>query len=286
MGMFGFLPNNLFINHRGANTSGLSPRLWSRVTGTAMQSDGSKRLILVGDDFNAPKAADTYTDVYSEVAYTSYIDTGGTLLGLADEKGGVLALAMDNTDNDEIWMEAGDGTIQLGQISDTAGDDHLTAFECRVKFSSIVDGVCSFFAGLATPGLAAADTMTDDTGALAAAKSFIGFRNLLDGDGVDCYYQAVSQTGVTSISDAHTLVADTFVKLGFLYDPSAPASKRITWYVDNVEQSTYVTATQIATATFPDAEALTFLFGYKNTIGTTPSTTEGAIDWWAFAQLV
>lgn len=284
--MFGFLPNNLYTAHNAANTSGLSPRLWGRVSGTMMACDGSKRLVLVGDDFNAVKNADTYTDLFSEVGYTSYIDTGGTLLGLADEKGGVLALSMDNTDEDEIWISAGDGTQQLGRISDTAGDSHLTAFECRIKMSSIVNGVCSFFAGLATPGLAGANTLADATGVPAAAKSFIGFRNLLDGDGVDCFYQAVNQTLQTSIDNAHTLAADEFVKLGFIYDPDAIASKRITWYVNNVEQGTYVTAAQVAAATFPDDEALTFLFGYKNTIGTTPSTTEGAIDWWAFAQLI
>ncbi len=285
--MFGFLPNNLYTGHRSADTSGLSPRLWGRVTGSMMASDGSKRLVLVGDDFNAPKAADTYTDVYSEVAYTSYIDTGGTILGLADENGGVLALAMDNTDNDEIWMEAGDGTIQLGQISDTAGSSYLTAFECRVKFSSITNGVCSFFAGLAKPGLAAGDTLVDDTGAFKATSQCIGFRNLLDGDNIQFVYQAVADSAVTiNNSAAGTLVADTFIKLGFIFDPDAAASKRITVYVDNTELSTYVTATQVATATFPDAEALTFLFGSKNTIGTTPSTTESAIDWWAFAQLI
>ncbi len=294
MSMFGFLPHRLFTGHNAANTTGLSPRLWNRVTGSIMSAAGDKRLVLAGDDFMCPKAADTYTDVYSEMAYTSYIDTGGTLLGLADEPGGVLALAMDDTDNDEIWLEAGDGTIQLGQISDTAGSDYLTAFECRIKFSSITNGVCSFFAGLATPGTGAANALVDDTGAIKATTSFLGFRNLLDGDNIQCIYQAVADSAAVinkstvhdAAGDTYAVVADTYVKLGFIYDPSAVTAKRITWYVDNVEQSTYVTGTQIATATFPDAEALTFLFGYKNTIGTTPSTTEGAIDWWAWAQVI
>lgn len=287
--MFGFLPHRLFTGHNAANTTGLSPRLWNRVTGSIMAADGGKRLYLVGDDFCGIKVADTQTDLFSEYPYTIFSTDAVTPTVLADEKGGVLALSYGATvtDNDEVWMELGDGTGQLGQISDTAADAHLTAFECRVKLSSIVDGVCSFFAGLAKPGLAAAETLVDDTGAFKATSQCIGFRNLLNGDNIQCVYQAVADSAVQiNVAAAGTLAADTFVKLGFVYDPDAVTAKRITWYIDNVALTTFVTGTQIAAATFPDAEALTFLFGYKDTIGTTPSTTEGAIDWWAFGQVV
>ncbi len=282
MGM-GFLPHNYLTQHRDANTTGLSPRLWAAVSASVMEPDGSGRLFMVGDDFGCVKNADTYTDLYSEMGYTSYIDTGGTLLGLADENGGVLALTTDGTDEDEIWISSGDGTQQLGQISDTSGADFMTAFEARYKISSIANSVMSHFVGLASPGLAAADTAADATGVLAAAKAFIGFRTLLDGDSIDFIYQAASQTLVTKISGVHVPVADTFVKLGFLYNPAAKAAQRIKVFVNNVEQSTYVTATNIATATFPDAEALAFLAGFKNT---TAAAGELAIDWWRFAQVL
>jgi hypothetical protein len=88
---------------------------------------------------------------------------------------------------------------------------------------------------------------------------------------------------VTKIAGVHVPVADTFVKLGFLYDPSAPPAKRIKVFVSNVEQSTYVTAANIAAATFPDGEELGFLFGMK--MGSAV-LAEAAIDWWAFAQLI
>lgn len=285
MGMFGFLPHNLFTTYRGASSNGLSPRLWQKVTSTIMESDGSSRLFLAGDDFACVKAADTYTDLFSEMAYTSYIDTGGTITGLADEKGGVLALTTDGTDEDEIWISSGDGTQQLGQISDTAGADHVTAFECRYKISSITDSVMSHFVGLASPGLAAENTAVDATGVLKTTSSFIGFRTLLDGNSIDFIYQKASQTLVTKISGVHVPVADTFVKLGFVYDPAATADKRIKVFVDGVEQSTYVTAANIASTTsyFPDAVALSFLAGYKNT---TAAAGELAIDWWSFAQIL
>ena len=79
-------------------------------------------------------------------------------------------------------------------------------------------------------------------------------------------------------------MADTYVKAGFIYDPTAPANKRIKVFVDNVESSTYVTSTLIAAATFPDAEALTFAAIMKGIAGSV--ALEAAIDWWAFAQVI
>jgi hypothetical protein len=294
--MFGFLPHNLYTGHNAANTSGLSPRLWSRVTGSMMASDGNRRLVLAGDDFNAIRIADTQTDLFSEMNYNLWSTDAEAVVGMSDEYGGVLLLPLASTvtDNDEIWIEAGDATQQLGRIcavdavhTTVADYVYLTAFECRVKFSSIVDGVCSFFAGLATPGTAANNALVDDTGAIKATTSFIGFRNLINGDNIQCIYQSSADSAaVINVAAAGTLAADTFVKLGFIYDPAAVPAKRITWYIDNVELSTYVTKTQVETATFPNNEALTFLFGYKNTIGTTPASCEGCIDWWSFAQLI
>ena len=277
-----FVPQ-LFTGHRGQNTSGLSPRLWAKVYSSVMAPDGGERLVFVGDDFLAPKNADTYTDLYSEMGYTSYIDTGGTLTGLVDEECGVLALTTDGTDEDEIWLSSGDGTSVLGRISDTAGQDYLTVFEARYKVNTIADAAMSHFVGLAKPGLAGAETVVDDTGALKADSDFIGFRTLLDGNSIDFVYQKGSAAVQNKITGAHVPVADDFVKLGFIYDPAAPSAKRIKVFVNNVEQSTYVTAANIAAATFPDAVMLAFLAGFKNT---TAVAAELAIDWWAFAQII
>jgi hypothetical protein len=277
-----FVPQ-LFTGHRGANTSGLSPRLWAKVYGSIMAPDGGDRLVWASDDFLTLMSADTASDLLSEQNYTTVADANCTITQLADESGGVLALTSDGTDEDEIWVSGGDGTGGLGFISDTAGADFLTVFEARFKVSTIADKAMSTFVGLASPGLGAVETKVDATGALKADKAFIGFDTLLDGDGLDFVYQAASQTVQTKIADAHTLVADDFVKAGFIYDPSASASKRIKVFINNVEQSTYVTATDIAAATFPDAEILTFLAGFKNT---TAVASELALDWWAFAQLI
>jgi len=286
--MFDFLSHNLYTGHNAQNTTGQSPRLWGQVTGTMMSSCGDKRLVLYGDDFGAIHHSGTMTDLYSEIPYVLYADdtSNHTAVGAADEKGGVLQLGIDGSAaaNEEIGIEAGDGTGQLLQISDTAADAHLTAFECRIKASSITTGQLGLIAGLASPGTIGNGGIVDTSGIPKAASAFIGFNiKADDGNAIDFCYQGAAQTRQDTIEGAGVPTADTFIKLGFIYDPGAAASKRITTYVDNVEQSTYVTSTNIAAATFPDAEALTFVFGMKGIAGSV--ALEDAIDWWAAAQL-
>lgn len=287
--MFGFLPHRLFTAHLAQNTTSLSPRLWNRVTHGIMDSGGDKRLFLTGDDFPCVHTSGTFTDLQAELTYTLFGDdtSNHTAQGASDEKGGVLQLGIDAgaAANEEVGIELGDGTGQLGQISDTAGDDHMTAFECRIKVSSITDGDLALLVGLVGPGSVDGDTLTDTNGIPTAANHGIGFNiKADDGNAIDFFYEAAGQTRVDKIAGAGVPTADTFIKLGFINDPGAEASKRITVYVDNVEQSTYVTATNIETATFPDAEALNFAMAMKGIAGST--ALEAAIDWWAFAQVL
>jgi hypothetical protein len=285
--MFGFLSNNLYTNHKGQFGSGLSPRLWCQVTGAMMAADGSKRLFLVGDDFASVEIGGTLGTLHSEVGYDIFADdtSNHTITGAADENGGVVLMGIDSgaAANESQGICSGDGTQQLGQLSDTAAGAFLTAFECRVKKSSITTQC--LLAGLGQPAICADGGIIDTNGGPMADKAFIGFNVLADDyDSVDFCYQAASATRNDHNTGIHTLVADTFVNLGFIYNPAAPASKRIKIYVNNVEQSTFVTAAEIATADFPDAEALAFTFQHKGVAGS--AALEAGIDWWAFAQLI
>ena len=287
--MFGFLPHQFFVHHEGQNTTGLSPRLWRRVSQALQEGAGQTRLFLAGDDFPAIHNSGTLTDLISELPYVIFSDdtTNHTVLGAADENGGVLQLNIDAGAgaNEEIGICAGDGTQQLGQISDTAGADYITAFECRFKLSSVTNGQAATFIGLAQPGIVANGGIIDTDGGPMANKAAIGFNVLAnDGNSLDFCYQGASQTRNDLITDVAVLVADTYVKAGFIYDPTAPANKRIKVFVDNVESATYGTSTLIAAATFPDAEALTFAAIMKGIAGSV--ALEAAIDWWAFAQVI
>jgi hypothetical protein len=130
-------------------------------------------------------------------------------------------------------------------------------------------------------GTAAADTVSD-AGALGD-KDMVGFWVLeAAGSALKYGWKKAGQTAQT-LGTAATLVADTFVKVGWAYDPSPhiPPAKRLSFYVNNAELSLYGTDTTLAAATFPTGEELGMLFGHKN--GSAAAKTS-SIDWWAAYQ--
>lgn len=250
----------------------LSPGLWHHVEPSALTSDGSSPADLFYDDFynfggftaasgvlTAPGPTDTaasYTTGPS--GYGVYGDVGASLT-CRPVKGGVVRLATDGTDNDEVWLTSGGNTGTIGAI--TSGSSDKVIFEAKVKFSSIT--TASKFVGLGEEGLAAADTLSD-AGDLAS-KDLIGFHvNEDDADALTFVYRKAGQALQTVLTYDTALAADTWYNLGFVFDPDADAAKRLKIYINNAEQTTYVTATQIAAATFPSGEELAVLVGHKN----------------------
>ena len=279
-------PSALFTAHIGqTNGRGPSPRLWRHAVHSMFAPDGSARGHFAGDDFRsfgASAAVASNVGRYSGdyLGYRSYEDTGDAIAQIATDRFGAITFTSAATDNNESWLQPGAAASVMGLISDTAGDDRLLVFECRVKVGQLVE-IAAFW-GLTEEGLAAADTLVDDTGALAS-KDMIGFHVPAHASvaKVDFVYRKAGQTAQVIIDDLSTLVADTYVKFGFLYDPLAPTSKRIAVFLDGEEQSTYVTGTNIAAATFPDGEELQPLFGQK--VGAAAAKTS-TLDWWYFYQ--
>ena len=282
--MFGFLPHNLFTNHVNQNTTGLSPRLWSRVSGTVMSSDGQKRLVLAGDDFMSvhPDDAAAPTYVLSDENYDVQSgDSDYTILGSTTDSGGAIVITTGATVEDEVYVSSGAVSTVFGSISDT--NNYLTAIECRFKVDAITDNALSMFIGLAEEGWGAADDIAN--GGALATNDYIGFHiEEDDGDSIDAVYRKSGAAHTQSMNPIQVPVADTYYKLGFIFDPEAPADKRITWYADNEEQTTYVTETVIeAASVFPTDQMLKFVAGIKTADGTVSALT---IDWWAYAQLI
>jgi hypothetical protein len=219
------------------------------------------------------------------LGYLFYGDTGVTLKAQAAVEEGVVEVAGNDADNDESVMSTGSPSWV---VSDTAGDDKKLWFEARVKKASITDEGLGMFIGLGWDhgdGVSVAKTLclTDDEADLGAF-SFLGFHvDLSDADTLNFAYKAEGQTAVDeAIAAVDTLVADTFVKVGFVYDPNASASQRIKVFVNNVRNATGITATNIATATFPDAEPMALVWASK--VGTA-AESKAQLDWWRVAQL-
>lgn len=214
-------------------------------------------------------------------AYQYYVDTGtaaGSIAGVAADRDGTMKLLNAAQDNHEIWVQAGGGS-NLGIIANSGANMQRLWFEARFKVGQIGNNY-NAFVGLGEESLAAADTVTD-AGALAD-KDLLGFWVLeAAGATLNFGFRKAGQAVQTTIAGIQTLVADTWYKLGFYYNPLAPADKKIKVYVNGVEKSTYVTAALIAAATFPLDQGMSPLMGVKN--GSAAAHNVSA-DWWAFSQ--
>lgn len=270
--MIGIYNPALFVQHLGqGDHSGPSPAVWSRLLGLHPSPDGYNAGFLAGDDFLnfqgiVPDVGSPTTypgsDVISETTqklsvggidgYQAYVDTGGTtgsFTRIAGVAGGAARLTTGTSDNHLAILYSGD----LGAVSATAGSGLLTIWEARVRLPTQVTTGSSFF-GLAAPTICADGGLVVDTGAIIATTgAVIGFRTLdADPDGIDFIFKKNSNGSEVVVKEvAKVVTATDWVKLGFVVDPQAEASKRVTAFVNNVPLSSYVTASMFGGSTFP-----------------------------------
>lgn len=275
----GITSQALFTNHLGQSGGrSLSPRIWTKFYGQGGSPDGAANAYGAADDFlsfNGTVSANVGTYSSQGGGYRSYEDTGNSISTIATEVGGVLRITTDGTDNDESWLCAGGATNVQGKVSSTGG--RMLAFEARIRLGQAVTQ--NMFIGLTEEGCAAADFITD-AGAMGD-KDLLGFW-ILEGASTSLRFGYRKQgSALQALATAATISASTWYKVGFLYSPSEVESKRIKFFLDNVEQSTYVTQTQLAASLFPSGEELNFLAGVKNGAA---SATALDIDWYQVAQ--
>jgi hypothetical protein len=284
------------IQYRDATdtTRGPSPIIWGdcpwmEIQAQVAQGSGGHAFF---DDFLSSYDVAAGQDVFIG-PYNVFTETGASLAGGTDTTGtvaeglSVQTLIGGTTADANCNVQLGGGASFI--VSDTAADAKKLWFEARFKISTIADSVSSFFIGLGQADRAAADAVfTTTQGATVdsavADVALLGFwRPDADGDGLSTMYGAASQTAQEVLDDAFTLVADTYVKAGFVYDPAAIAANRIKFYFNGAESATYITGTNIEAATFPDAESMSPVVSIMNDDGSTASTL--TLDWWRIAQL-
>lgn len=278
------------VRYSGEVTRGPSPALWGNLSKVVTDSQMGKCAFVFDDFCKAPyySANDTAAQVGDYYCWTGNGGhIGASIPTLSEGEAGVLELYHDNTDNDEVSLAINGGATTLTgwcQINDTAGEDFKTLFEARVKIDVLTVDVNSIFVGLCNP-VAVANTGKADATGVMMDTSYIGFDSLCATPSVLSwsYRNGGGAAQTDTIATAHTLVADTWVKLGFIYDPTALTAKRIKCFVNGVEKSTYITGTNIAASTFPDADSLAPTLMVK-----TGTTTVGYLycDWIAACQYV
>lgn len=285
------------VQYRDATdtTRGPSPSIWGDCPWTEINSQvgqGAGGYSFWDDFVNASKTDAGLHEGAGESAggpYIFYGDTGVVMKTQASTTegaalGGVLQVSGNDADNDE-------GSVSTGSpafiVSDTAGYDKKLWFEARIKSVTVADNGVAQFIGLAWDhgsqvSVAGAEALVDNTGSLGAF-SYLGFHvDAADGDAWNFVHKAEGQAETELIAGVDAAVADTYAKFGFVYDPGAVAAKKLKIFVDGAEQSTYGTTTTIATATFPDAEAMAPTWATK--VGSAAEVL-CSLDWWRVAQL-
>lgn len=192
------------------------------------------------------------------------------------------------TDNDQNTLQWGGheltpfGSFPFAVIPGMSKD---LAFECRLKVNTISDSIGDIFIGLAgAAGVApsAANvpiTATADT--LATTLSLLGFHKLSgDGDKVDFAYERASGTTAYK-TDVATLVADTYIKLGFRYSGK---TKTVSLFVNGTEVSASRVAASVTAATPWPNDFMAPIIATMQVDGTTAMTP--TVDWYACAQYV
>lgn len=263
--------------YKGSITKGLSdtsrgpsPSIWSDCPVLEILA-GVKDGVYLFDDFvNGPRVA-AGAEAASG-AYRGFASTGG-LVTDGGEIGGTLDLSSDGDDEGASFRTS----CAPFQIDRALGK---LWFEARVKSSTIADTKHGIFVGLlenvaltATVPIAAAGTLSDN--------NFVGFHRLEgDGDMFDTVYKANGVTQVTLQADAVTIAADTWVKLGMVFDP---ADNSLSFYANGVKLSTTYTIPADDGTDFPNDVRLGLAIAVLNATASTPGSSE--IDWWRAAQL-
>ncbi len=255
---------------------------WEELEGPNAYCGGSFKGFHHWNDFMLSPSVPSTTGV-SE--YALYNDTGVTVTALSAQgmNVGAIQVGGNDLDNDEGSISFRDQTSQIQKGSATGG----VWFECRIKKASIADNALALFAGLGydtgtLAHLARANTLIDDTGVLGA-YSYLGFNTVhAAGETVNFVYRAEGQAITTPIAGVATMVADTYMNLGFKYHPQNKRAERIKVYVNGAVQSTYVTEANIAAATFPDGEKMAPLIATK--VGASAESLF-TIDWWRIASI-
>lgn len=205
--------------------------------------------------------------------YKAFGSSGGTITmpTAASLVGGVVLTETD--DNEGVGL----ATIQL-PYKIIQGGGKLW-FEARFK-TNVIDNtkhglVCGLWGSQtlsATVPIAADGTLAD--------LNFVGFHRLEgDGDMLDTVYKADGVTQVTVQADAITLVADTFVKVGMVFDPTTGV---LTFYKNGVALSTTKSIPTAAGTDFPNDVQLGLCFAQ---LCASSDDAISTLSWWRCAQL-
>lgn len=153
------------------------------------------------------------------------------------------------------------------------------AFEAKVKLSA-VDATQAFFVGLAEANLTSAINTLFNGSDVLQQKSFVGFYT----NATASVNAAYGKNGVAAVNvgSAGTMVASTYTKLGWRYDPDDQVNGTLAFYQDGTLLGK--TNIDVTASAFPGAVLLTPVL-YIQAAGAGGADVSVTIDWWRAACL-
>jgi len=246
-----------------------SPIIWADCPVITMLRDPGKGFH-VFEDFHYLNCDDATTIIGHR--FYPYLDTC-TLAILADNEKGILNMDLGDTENDAAVITTGDNVT--GCITPADGSKLKWWFECRIAVGSITNGDQALFVGLAQEGQAADSKPLADTTLAVGDIDHVGFHvDGADGDGVNFVWNLNGQDAQVT-ADVYTFTAvDTYVNLGFKYDPN---DNKVHVYVNGVENKS--AAFLMSHASAPD-DCLAVVLAVKADGGTPDNML---VDWVRYA---
>lgn len=265
------------VQYKGSQGAGLldsgrgpSQSIWSDCPVLEIVNGITEGIILFDDFLSGPRVAAGAEAAYSN--YRGFASTGG-LVADAGEWGGVLDLSSDGDD------EGASFRTSCSPFQIARGQGKLW-MEARVKTTTIADTKHGLFVGLMADNALTATVPLTAAGAIADVN-IVGFHRLEgDGDQFDTVYKADGVTQVSLQTDAVTIVADTWVKLGMVFDPK---NNQLSFYKNGVKLATTYTMAAAAGTDFPNDVRMGFVIAVLNATASTPGSSR--IDWVRVAQL-
>lgn len=291
---------------------GPSYSIWADYPAAAVAQDPSLGMHIFDDFIKVGGWLSTNTAGGSMGDWASYGSTGSLQTDGALE-GGVISLGSDG-DQESATIASLAGAFRITTTSTLALNNKLW-FETRVAFGTIATTKMDAFVGLADK-LTSSNIMvntipistTDDT--LSTVPNLIGFHKKSGASTeINFVYQlaggtAVYPTNLTTLMNSVTgavLVAQSgqtgFVKLGFLFDPTAPAvfissastgqtagvlaRPLIKIFVNGLPAAAFLTSTNVQGTAFPTG----FMGPVFSVMQTATGANQGLIDWIRVAQL-
>ncbi len=253
-------------------TAGPSPIIWADCPTLEMLHDPGVGYHFF-DDFVMGGTDGTITTTIGRNGYYDWFGSAGATITYDGVAGGGIVLT-EATDGESVSMQASPRAFNM-----TANGGKFW-FEARIKVGDIVTLANSFFVGLSDGTLAAGVPLT--TSGVLADMNCVGFvQPEADTTTFDCSYRADGVAIVEVNSAVGALVADTYVKLGMIFNPLD--DNKLSFYINGAKQASTKTIPDNTGTDFPADVRMAPTIGHA--VGAGAATDTLTMDWWRFAQL-